>query len=430
MGRKLIAGMSMCFLAVIAVHRLFAGEISLTVNKPALSVNSGDVFVLKVSLLQPTDYKLAVYDQNGKWVRTLSEKYTSDSHVVVPWNLKDSSGKTVNPGSYTIRLQLSETLSIDTSFGKNGVFTGINFISPWDIVKDNQGNIYLLDGGAAILYKFHPDGTPANDLAGKNTITAPTAPCWATVAVGPDGRIYLPLTHTTTHTISVYDPKSGAILYSIGGYEKITYPNWVGIIDHRLYATGDGGGRDACWDARKEGNTGVFWVIKSHDMGADINGSCGDTDGVNALYVASYWKNQLCKLVDTGETAKMPYLINGYFDPSLQKNVSLQDINGIAYDGQSGVFVVERASSKLIHFFDGGFGFDYVTSFGSRGEDAAKLEFTAPRSVAVSPDGKSLYLIEDGEPISKTDTTPGLARFIKYKIWYEAQKEIKVTVNP
>jgi hypothetical protein len=417
-----------------------AADIGLSVDKTALSVTSGDAFVFTLAIPRPTDVAVKVYDGSGKFVRTLWEKYTTDTQAQVPWNMKDDAGAFVGKGTYTVRMETGFGLAIDKSFGKDGVLTGSGttaFISPWDIVTDATGDIYLLDGGAATVYKFKPDGSPANDFAGKNTIIAPKAPLWDSLAVGADGRLYLPDTRSTSHVIEVRDPKSGAVIYTIGGFgdvrwktEKgsIAYPTWVGINGDHLYATSPAYMIFCAWDSRKPGKTGALWITPPSGVG-----DAGATDGKKAIYLASaYWahKAELGKYLDQDEWSKPCYTVHTYFDPGQNKTVTLDDINGVACDGERGLFLVERAPVKILKFFDKGAGLDFVTSFGKAGNDAEKLEFVAPHSAAVSPDGKALYVAEDGEVVSKENTAHGLARLVKYDVRYAAEKEVKVTVNP
>jgi len=162
-------------------------------------------------------------------------------------------------------------------------------------------------------------------------------------------------------------------------------------------------------------------------------GDCGDTDGVNAIYLASYdyhKRAELFKLVDLGDTVKFAYDITHYADPRTKKDVELGNIYGVAYDGERGLWVVERSPPRILKIADNGVGFDFVAAFGGKGKNAARLEFIAPRGTAVSPDRKLLYVIEDGEPISKTDATTGQARVARYKIDYADHKAVKLTVRP
>jgi hypothetical protein len=236
--------------------------------------------------------------------------------------------------------------------------------------------------------------------------------------------------------IGVYDGKTGALLYYIGGLSTdwktdkggCVYPGPVGINGNHLYSDCAGYGLLWAWDARKPGKTGGLWILNQGGWGPIA------TDGKNAIYWASgpqWGYTGLHKTIDEGTLGQTaPYFLNSYTDPLTKTQVNLDDIRGLASAHQGGIYIVQRKYSRIVKFSDTGFGFDYVTSFGSPGKNAEKLEFTAPHDVAISPNGNYIYVIEDGEAISKENTTPGLARIMKFKISYKEEKEIKLTVTP
>ncbi|MCM8788367.1 MAG: hypothetical protein NC907_01100, partial [Candidatus Omnitrophica bacterium] len=123
------------------------------------------------------------------------------------------------------------------------------------------------------------------------------------------------------------------------------------------------------------------------------------------------------------------YNITSYSDPTKKTRENMANVYGVAFDNEYGIFLVQRDPVRIIKLADNGFGFDFVKQFGSPGNDASKIEFVAPIDAAVTPDGKFLYVIEDGEPISSKNTEPGLARIVKYKIAYEEEKEFTLNVQ-
>lgn len=429
-----------------------AAKPRVTVEKNALGATDGKDFAFKINMPQPGDVSLKVYDANGKFVRLVTQKYVMDEELVASWNLKDYEDKPVAPGAYAARCEFGLRLKLDKQFGTDGLLADKAFVSPAILRLDKQGNLYLLDTGAATLFKFNADGTPANNWDGKNTIAAPKPPYWGGIAVEPDGsRIYLSQTMTTSHVIDVYDGKTAARLFYIGAFfgqdaewdkEKggIVYPHWLGLNgDNKIYSDSPGYGRVWAFDRRKEGKAGGVWQLGGRAnprVGWDSPGDCGDTDGSKAIYMASYEyhkRAQLFKIVDEGHRGQFAYGLTRYDDPRSKKEKKdawLNDIYGIAYDGEQGLYVVERGSARILKIADTGFGFDVAATFGSRGKNAAKLEFIAPRSVAVSPDGTLLYVVEDGEPVSKKNTTIGQARIARYKIGYFNRTPLKVTIRP
>lgn len=419
----------------ILIGFVFAfAQVVVTPDKTSVSRSSEDIFVFTVKNPEPVDLSIKVYDSNGKYIRTLCEKYTTETIFKIPWNLKDSDAKVVQPGKYSVKIRKGLSLVLDTSFGKNGV-VGDTFISPRNVRVDGKGCVWVLDHGAGIIYKFNPDGTPANDIGGKNKIEGPSSPYWVNIAVDKEGRIY----GTSGHSVAVYDAKTGQQIYYIGGFfgsdvgwEKtkggLGWPSWVGLNgDYRLYASCPGYSYFAAFDRRKQGMEGGLWRSKG-----GTPGESGDTDGKRAIYLANAYytnRNGITKWIDKDTSVEIAYGFTEFVDPIKNTRVNLANVYGVAFDGEYGIFLVQRDPVRIIKIADNGFGFDFVKQFGSSGNDAEKLEFMAPKDAVVSPDGKYLYVIEDGEPISKENTTPGLARLVKYKITYQEEKEVIISVQ-
>ncbi len=210
-------------------------QVVCTPDKTSVSSKSGDIFVFTITSPKPQDISIKVYDSNGRYVRTLLEKCTTETQFKVPWNLMDADRKPVPSGKYAIKIRSGLNLVLDTSFGKNGVVGGDDtFISPRNIRVDKKGNIYVLDYGAGIIFKFNPDGSPANDIAGKNKIVGAASPYWVNIAVDDDGRIYASI----GHSVVVYDPKSGEGIYDIGGFFGNDV-NWETIGLHEIKDSGE-----------------------------------------------------------------------------------------------------------------------------------------------------------------------------------------------
>ncbi|MCM8785324.1 MAG: hypothetical protein NC899_03655 [Candidatus Omnitrophica bacterium] len=416
---------------IVMLGVLFS-QIECIPDKTSVSLKSGDIFVFTINNPQPIDISIKVYDKNGKYIRTLYEKATIETNFKVPWNLKDAIGNQAVTGEYTIKIRTGLKLVLDAEFGENGIIG--DFISPRNVRVDKKGNIYVLDYGAGIIYKFNPDGSPANDIGGKNKIVGPSSPFWNNIAVDEEGKIYA----SYNHYVYVYDGKTGQHIYSIGGFhqndvlwEKIKgglgWPNWVGLnANYRLYVSCPGYTYFSAFDRRKPGKEGGLWRSKG---GAP--GESGDTDGKRAIYLAhAYYRNRngITKWIDKDTDVEIAYSITEINDPIKKTKEKMTNVYGVAFDGEYGIFLIQRDPVRILKIADNGFGFDFVKQFGSVGNDASKLEFITPIDAVVSPDGKFLYIIEDGEPISKTNTTPGLARLIKYKITYDGEKEIKVKI--
>jgi hypothetical protein len=428
-------------MGVISTIGVLNAGLNCVVDREMVAANSASGITLTISDFQQGDISAKIYDSSGKFVRALAEKCTADSRLQIAWDLKDNTGRQVEKGTYSIKVRSRMTLTLDRKFGKDGVLTadsasGDAFISPTVIRTDAKGKLYLLDYGAGIIYKYNPDGSPSNDIAGKNRIPGAASPYWTCMAVDQDGNIYA----TIGHGISVYDAKSGEAIYTIGGFfgndinwEKtkggLGWPGWVCVGGgDRLYASCPGYSYWAAFDRRKKGFEAGLWRSKG-----GTPGDSGDTNMGKIIYLANAYytgKTGITRWIDKDTEVEMSYAIAGYVEPVTKIQQKLNDVNGVAYDGEGGIFLALRSPVKIVKIFDNGTGFDFVAAFGSRGEDAAKLQFMAPHSVVVSPDRKSLYVVEDGEIISKDEpNNAGLARIVKYLINYTEEKEMKVTVQ-
>jgi len=226
-------------LAFCAAVRAAAPTVAVDTHN--LSLASIKAFDLKLSLKDPSDITLKVYDGAGKFVRLLAARHVAETTLTVPWDLRNSEGKEVAPGAYTVLLLSGLRLRLDKSFGKDGLLEDEAFKSPGVLRLDQEGNLYLLDVGAAKLFKFTAGGDPVNSWKDKNAIVAPSTPFWGGLAVEPDGnRIYLSETMTTSHVVDVYDGRFAVRLRYLGGFfgedvewakEKggIAYPFWLGL---------------------------------------------------------------------------------------------------------------------------------------------------------------------------------------------------------
>ncbi|HXK45785.1 MAG TPA: FlgD immunoglobulin-like domain containing protein, partial [bacterium] len=100
-----------CLVFIIFVALSGFAQVVCTPDRNTVSIKSGDIFVFTVSNPNPPqDISIKVYDANGKFVRTLFEKCTTETQFKIPWNLKDTDGKTVSPGKYTVKIQIGLNL--------------------------------------------------------------------------------------------------------------------------------------------------------------------------------------------------------------------------------------------------------------------------------------------------------------------------------
>lgn len=435
-------------------------EVQFYADKETVS-KDGTVF-LTASGLPPGDFAVKVYDGAGQYVCTLMNKFNTGTRLLLRWKMKDAAGNPVPPGSYTIRMRVGTRLMLDTAFGKGGMLTAGT--DPVSLRVDRKGDVYVLDKDSSTVYKYHADGSPANDFNGKNMVMAmylkTPAQFWGSLALDDDGRMYLPATYATAHWIDVLDP-TGKELYYIGGFfgtdrnwetdQKggTAYPGWAGIgAGPRLYATSWSYQMICAWDATKEKKLGAVWGTSNADdqwrQGfPGVPGSAGDTDGKRAIYLnaATFVKHStLTKLVDNDAMVQCVYASTSYPDLFTKKDIPLEYIYGITCDREDGIYCALRKASRMVKFHDTGLAFEPILQFGEVGNDPGKLQFATLHAVAPSFDGKALYILEDGETVlteemdkAEKDRTPnaptGPARLIKYKVSYEGEGEAKVTVQ-
>lgn len=66
------------------------------------------IATVRITASSSGNINLAVYDIQGRLVRTLADRYMSEGTQLISWNLTDESGKTVSPGVYFMKLQAGE----------------------------------------------------------------------------------------------------------------------------------------------------------------------------------------------------------------------------------------------------------------------------------------------------------------------------------
>jgi len=75
--------------------------------------------------------------------------------------------------------------------------------------------------------------------------------------------------------------------------------------------------------------------------------------------------------------------------------------------------------------------YKHVGSIGSEGAAVEKCQLMAPHALTLSPDGKSLYIADDGIFIKfgNNPVVTGASRVVKWKLGAEEVVETKLTVK-
>jgi hypothetical protein len=425
-----------------------AQELAVKCETPSISEQSIEPFKFDLVAAKATDVTVRVFDAEGAFVRVLAGGALHDEEkLAFEWDKKNADGRPVLPGVYTVRTEAGVSFSLDKSFAKQGVLVGPPFVSPQSISVDRKGDVYVLDVPKATLFKYHSDGSPANDWEKSNTITSPTAPIYASVALSDSGRIFMP-EGLAGHSLAVFDAKTGQRELTIGQFfgddpdwkikpGGLGWPGFATVGNGRVYIACSGYSLLGAFDQNKPGCEGAYWRNGQMSNKIDSIGAAGDSDGRNGLYFcsASYHNAaELYKLIDTGDFCTFAFDLRQYKNPATGHDDTFAGIVGITSDRAGVLYVMMRPTQTLLKVVDTGSKFVVVAANGTKGRNAEKLQFQSPASIAVSPAGDAIYIAEDNAPLSLNrdadETDVGLARVTKYAIRYRSHGELKITVNP
>ena len=134
-----------------------------------------------------------ILDSAGVMVRTVDGGYQDSGSNRIAWDGKDSAGKAVPAGNYTVKLTVNafdpSSYTFAMQFGGMGNASG-QLMYPRGIKIDKSGNVYVTDPGNERVQVFYPNGTVlSSDF---NTGSMFTQFFWPNdVALAPDGDIYV-----------------------------------------------------------------------------------------------------------------------------------------------------------------------------------------------------------------------------------------------
>jgi len=433
--------LSWCLLLISLCGLGRAAEILTAMKVDKEAMKQGDVCLITCQIKKPGDIQIQVLDAQGKVVRTLLA-YQTKMKAEYPWNGKDNAGKLLPAGNYTVRVSAGLKPQLDKTFGKDGALT--EFTSPFDVAIDTAGSLYLADHGDKLICKLTADGKPVEGFANKGKLIPQGNPALQAIKVDKAGYIY---TTGPFHNIAKYD-KKGNFVSVIGGWfldekgqhtpENTVSPLDFALGEDKIYIQRGGADGVVVFNPAFSGKDGFIFkssgnpfVYSPQPPGIGYCGPGMDATPDGTLYGVGLW-GQLTKAVDTGEDIEAKY--NATLGPD---GMAMRNPTGVAIAPDGTIWVADWGNGRLIRFFDTGGALVPVSAFGQQAENALEQGgFVNPHGVAVSADGKYLYVAEDGEPAYNYETKAaqlfsGAHRLSRWTIDTFADKvEQKVTVTP
>lgn len=379
-----------------------AAEVLTAVTINADTLKQGDVALITCQVKKPTDLQIQVLNAQGKVVRTLLARQTK-MRGEYPWNGKDDAGTLLPAGVYTVRVQAGLRPQLDTTFGNGGMLD--DFTSPFDVAVDAAGSLFLVDRGDKLIYKFTPQGKPAANFGTEGkTIPQGNAAVQA-IKVDKAGYLY---TTGSFHNVAKYD-KKGNFVAVIGGWfldekgqhtpENTVSPLGIALGEDKIYIQRGGADGVVVFNPDFSGKDGFIFKSTGNPMNYSAQpptlGYCGpgmDATLNGQLYGVGLW-GTLIKAVDTGEDIEARYMTADGPDNNPMRNPT-----GVAVAPDGSIWVADWGNGRLVRFFDTGGALMPIYAFGEQGEgELAQGSFINPHGLAVSADGKYLYVAEDGE---------------------------------
>jgi len=378
-------------------------------------------------------------DPGGVTVKVEGEEWTRTDDLSVP-----GSNYVFDAATGTIELNaavpLYEGAEIAVTYP-----AGLRFENPWSVRTAPDGSLYIGDCKAAprprLLYKVDPSGKPVEDF-GTGGILELAA---GDMAVDKDGMLYVV---TGGHHVTVCDP-NGEIQYAVAGYIN-------------PYRTGEHLYEGGYWNVSLALNEDKRAVIITGNNSALIyDVTQPNFDGYIAIQTLKegainppvYGKGWGPCVVATGDvfyqTTCWNSLVKYRFDAATKQFSTVwstpvrEDVTqptgadnlfhglGVEIDGSGLIYVADRVNHRIQIFFDAGDTWKHVGSIGSVGTDVAQAQMMAPHAVSLSPDGRFLYVADDGwfYPITQSVFVKGLARVTKLQLGFQESIERPLEVK-
>jgi len=311
------------------------------------------------------------------------------------------------------------------------------FQNPWDVAADPEAGVFVLlrwkEPGmrnyAGRILKLSPDGRSLDALFGANGIIPSFNPSQQILLAPEERRLYIAGSGVSSHGVGVYSLRSGAPLYTIGGWfggskdPACTYtPAGIGLgTGNKIYiARAVSGVR--VYDRTKEKKAGYLYggrAITRHSGYAPLVhtywGPCVESAvAPGAFYLTSYGSD-ITKVLDTGKALKDLYRVVIKGSPV---GMSLNRDTGL-------LFAALRTVAGQVAV---------VADDGGKLREVARLDDPdLGPTHAVEYVGGLLYVVEDGlSPSGGTLTAmkrakvppQGKNRVSRYKIAFEAETQV------
>jgi len=338
---------------------------------------------------------------------------------------------------------------------------GLPLVNPWDVkvAPDNTlyivDNIYLIDreinkltttqSRPGFVYKVDAEGKPVQDFGICGALKSTNTLCNG-LAVDNEGNLYLSTQH---NYVAVCDSRGNEKM-KVAGF---TFPKLEGGYDITGIAVNENkrlvivnrNQTNVIYDATKPDLEG-FLACQDYKSGVllpPVPGHyCGPCVAATGdFYYETTYNNNLIKYKYDEKNKEFSIIWRtpeSYPFSTRPKGgrEQLWHAIGIALDGTGLIYVADRMNHRIQVFFDAGQTYKHVCSFGSEGSDVQKCQMMAPHAVAVSPDGKVLYVADDGYfyklnyGLRRTiPVVKGLSRVTKLKVVAEETVERKLTIK-
>jgi sugar lactone lactonase YvrE len=271
-------------------------------------------------------------------------------------------------GNHRIQ-QLSSTGRPIAAWTRTG--TGSIFKQPTGIAVDARGHVYVAGGAVdGKVFELTSEGSPA---PGWTVPSDSTGHQYASVAVGPGGRIY------------VADQLNSVVLVFSSAGQQL--PAWSGPVSTPFYGPeGIAFGQSAVYVA----DTGNDRIVKLSATGKPLAelGGVGVAEG-NFVAPAAVAVDTAGNIyaVDKSDDTVQRISPQGQFTAqwagSGSGNGQLRSPSAIAVDGQGHVYVADTGNNRVEEFSSSG---QFVRIWGTRGSRPGQFQF--PSGIAVDSTGK------------------------------------------